>query len=354
MKKWIQQNKTLFLCLIIPYLFVIVSFFVPVSYDIITPATTSDLNNVFLVDDTSSLNTSFNSVSVYSYSHISLMDYLIGKINPYANISKSFQYYDTSSTSEYTSGSIQKQVSLTNSIICSYNVAKKAINYRFSGYVIHTIYKGSDSNFQLGDIVEEVEHKLLTPDFTMGDAIGYVEDGDGQKKVNLDLNKTYHFKVNRKGTSVEFDCSPKMFLINNEKYVLFGISFYEYYTILSSTPHYTIQMPDTIGPSAGFMQSLYLYALLTNYTSDKYKKIVGTGTITVDGKIGAIGGIEQKIIASNLAKADVFFAPDGKEGTSEHQNYLDALNQYNKLINPSFELIGVETIEDAINYLTSK
>ena len=39
------------------------------------------------------------------------------------------------------------------------------------------------------------------------------------------------------------------------------------------------------------------------------QKIVGTGTISLDGNVGAIGGIYQKVICADIMDADIFLVP---------------------------------------------
>ena len=68
---------------------------------------------------------------------------------------------------------------------------------------------------------------------------------------------------------------------------------------------------DIGGPSAGLMFSLGIYDLLTPGDLTGGKFIAGTGTITVDGKVGAIGGIQQKMSGAKEAGATVFLVPAG-------------------------------------------
>jgi PDZ domain-containing protein len=65
------------------------------------------------------------------------------------------------------------------------------------------------------------------------------------------------------------------------------------------------------GPSAGMMFALAIIDKLTpgNLTAGKF--IAGTGEIDVDGGVGPIGGIQQKMAAARAAGATVFLAPAG-------------------------------------------
>jgi PDZ domain-containing protein len=70
-----------------------------------------------------------------------------------------------------------------------------------------------------------------------------------------------------------------------------------------------ISVGEVGGPSAGLMFSLGIYDKLTPGSLTGGKFVAGTGTITPDGKVGPIGGIQQKLVAARNAGATVFFTP---------------------------------------------
>ncbi len=63
------------------------------------------------------------------------------------------------------------------------------------------------------------------------------------------------------------------------------------------------------GPSAGTMFALGIMDKLTPGDLTGGKKFAGTGTIDPGGKVGAIGGIAQKMVGAQKAGADYFLAP---------------------------------------------
>ncbi|HEX7740371.1 MAG TPA: PDZ domain-containing protein [Marmoricola sp.] len=63
------------------------------------------------------------------------------------------------------------------------------------------------------------------------------------------------------------------------------------------------------GPSAGTMFALGIYDLLTPGSLTGGQPIAGTGTITADGQVGAIGGIQQKIAGAQADGAKLFLVP---------------------------------------------
>lgn len=87
-------------------------------------------------------------------------------------------------------------------------------------------------------------------------------------------------------------------------------------TIDSAGIDYSLPFPVKItpqkivgGPSAGLMFTLTVYNQVTPDDLTGGRKIAGTGTINPDGTVGPIGGVEQKVVAAELAGAEYFLSP---------------------------------------------
>jgi PDZ domain-containing protein len=94
------------------------------------------------------------------------------------------------------------------------------------------------------------------------------------------------------------------------------------------------------GPSAGIMFTLGVYDMVTPQDMTGGRKIAGTGTINLDGKVGAVGGIPQKVVAAERAGAHYFLCPS--------RNYPDAQKHAERM-----QVIKVDNIQDAIDFLNS-
>lgn len=96
------------------------------------------------------------------------------------------------------------------------------------------------------------------------------------------------------------------------------------------------------GPSGGMMMTLAIYNYLTNDSLTKNRKIVGTGTIDINGNVGEISGIKYKLKGAVKNKTDIFIVSE--------ENYDEAIklkekNKYN------IKIVSVKTIDEAIKYL---
>ncbi|MEE8407760.1 MAG: S16 family serine protease [Acidimicrobiia bacterium] len=100
----------------------------------------------------------------------------------------------------------------------------------------------------------------------------------------------------------------------------------------------SIQVGDVGGPSAGMMHTLAIIDTLTEGELTKGHVIAGTGTIKVDGTVGNIGGIRQKVVGAEAAGAEYILVPQG--------NYDSALTAERTII----EIVPIATIDDAIEF----
>ncbi len=75
----------------------------------------------------------------------------------------------------------------------------------------------------------------------------------------------------------------------------------------------TFDVKKTGGPSGGMIFAIGVIELLTEKDLLQGRHIAGTGTISSDGKVGPIGGINQKILAAHRAGATLFIAPAGNK-----------------------------------------
>ena len=92
------------------------------------------------------------------------------------------------------------------------------------------------------------------------------------------------------------------------------------------------------GPSAGLIFALGIIEKLTAEDLLRGRSIAGTGTITPRGRVGAIGGIEEKMIGASREGATIFLAPS--------ENCLDIRH-----IPKGLKVIPVTTLDEAVKYL---
>lgn len=97
-----------------------------------------------------------------------------------------------------------------------------------------------------------------------------------------------------------------------------------------------ISVGDVGGPSAGMMFTLAIYDELTRGPLTGGKQIAGTGTMDAAGQVGAIGGIQEKVVGARDNGATVFLAPAAN--CSELKGHVPG----------GLSVYSVATIDDAI------
>ena len=117
---------------------------------------------------------------------------------------------------------------------------------------------------------------------------------------------------------------------------------------LASTPNQRFVFPISIdidtgnvgGPSAGLMMALNVYNSLTEYDITKGVKVAGTGTIEIDGSVGPVGGVKQKVIAAKNAGSTLILVPTAN--FDDVQSYIDE----------DTSIVSVDTFNEALNLIS--
>jgi PDZ domain-containing protein len=99
-----------------------------------------------------------------------------------------------------------------------------------------------------------------------------------------------------------------------------------------------VSLPNTGGPSGGLIFTIGLIDFFTPVDILQGRKVAGSGTISPDGKVGAIGGIAEKIIAAKKAGASVLFA--SRDNCDEIASTVSGIS-----------VVAISTLDEAMNYL---
>ncbi|MEX0952277.1 MAG: PDZ domain-containing protein [Nitriliruptoraceae bacterium] len=92
------------------------------------------------------------------------------------------------------------------------------------------------------------------------------------------------------------------------------------------------------GPSAGLMIGLTVYDLLADEDLVAGRTVMGTGSLDVDGTVGSVGGVPEKMRAARAAGADLVLVPHA---------HVDIA----RTAAPDLQIVGVRTFEEALDAL---
>lgn len=223
---------------------------------------------------------------------------------------------------------MQLKEATQKAILVAYRCANKEINIKDKSFYITYVAKEALTNLKAGDKIMKVNDIIINDLEQLNNILNQFKE-----------KETVTFEIERNNKIVKKSATLQM--IENRNII--GIIISPIYDFDTNPPvDYKYDKVDS-GPSGGFITSLALYDTLTGSKLHKGRKIVGTGTIDENGKVGEVGGIEYKIKGAVKKDVDLFFVPSGS-------NYEEAIkikkeNNYDLLIVP------IKTINEAINYL---
>jgi PDZ domain-containing protein len=189
------------------------------------------------------------------------------------------------------------------------------------GVVVAEIPAGSPSTGRLrvGDQLEQVDGRPVADLDALRAAIGRVEPG-GPVRLSV-LRDRRRLEV-----TVETRAAP-----DEPDRPVIGVQVRLRYPFAVD-----IQLEDVGGPSAGLMFALGIIDLLTPAELTGGRVIAGTGTITADGQVGSIGGVQQKLQGARRAGASVFLVP------------ADNCAEASRAVPDGLRLVRVDDLDDAL------
>ena len=325
-KNFIKTNYKDIIILVI--LAIVVTF--PLPYYIYTSGGTININDRVIIEDSYKSEGSFN-LAYVSQIRATIPSFLISYVIPAWEREKVDNYKASSKESDKdieTRDKLYLEESNLNALKGAYNAAGKTLDIKNNRYHIVYVDDKVEEDIKVGDIL------LRADDYVVDDIDNYkklVESKDYGDTIKLELLR------NKK----ELTVYVKVRKIDDRK--LTGISLVNIYEY-TADPSIKFKFDkNESGSSGGLMLALSIYDKLTSEDLTKGRKIVGTGTIDSDGKVGEIGGVKYKLMGAVKAKASVFLAPKG-------ENYDECI-KLQKEKKYKIKILEIDTFEDALNKL---
>lgn len=159
--------------------------------------------------------------------------------------------------------------------------------------------------------------------------------GDVMKESSTISFSVVKLLIDNKKLIIDEDLIPKT-LIEEEKNMLLDISeVYKRYDIHLHIPEGATPKD---GPSAGISMAVTIASILSN--KKVYSNIAMTGELTLTGKVLAIGGLKEKLIAAFKAKMKKVLIP--------RKNFQRDLEEIPDEVKKALEIKPVDTIEDVL------
>lgn len=320
--------------------------FMPLPYYIESPGSAVHLNELVQVDNEADQETGSYMLTTIAVRRATPLTYLT-KFLPFHDGYTEEELFGTTTTSEEYNNLQQFYMtsSINSAVQAAFEVANEPYEFSYNGVYVMSVLENSNFEglLQVGDTIIALDGN----DFKSSqEFIEYVQ--------NQEVNQTIEVTYQRNGE--ENTISAPLMEMEETKYPGLGISLVDSTSITTEIP-VEIDSEGIGGPSAGFMFALQIYTQLVNEDLRGGHEIAGTGTISADGTIGRIGGIEKKVVAADDEGATIFFAPDDEIDPVILENYPNLKSNYEEAVAAAEEIetdmtiVPVKNIQDAIDYL---
>lgn len=304
---------------------IIVMFYVKLPFYVSAPGGTINITNRVEMEGYENKKGSLNMLYVSEY-EATPATYLWAKISGYDITSiKDRKISNESSKEVEVRNRIMRDNSLDIATLVAYNKAGKNIEIKSKTNVV--IATTSDNGLKIGDIILSVDNSLC-------------EEVDDIKNIikSKDVGDKIVFKILRDNKEKEIE--SKILLEDNTKVIgVVIVTEYDY----ELDPEIDIKFRNSeSGSSGGLMLTLTIYNAISDEDIIKGRNISGTGTISSDGSVGEIDGVNYKIMGAAREGMDIAFVP-----SSNYEEAIDTKKKYNYDI----EIVKVDSVDDAIEYL---
>ncbi|WP_223703039.1 S16 family serine protease [Sutcliffiella deserti] len=199
-------------------------------------------------------------------------------------------------------------------------------------YPVHYIPDWQDKNLiEVSDIILEIDGEKL-------DSYDHMNQLVMEKEPDTEVVLT----VIRDGEQQEVTVRtyPERDYYGN---TMLGVYLEEVYKLIEDE-RIQFNIEEVGGPSAGLMLTLTLIEKMTEESLLKGNNVAGTGTIEMNGIVGPIGGVKQKVIGAELAGYDYFIVPKDNEYGNNEEIARRTIEEEGL----SIQLLPVQTLEEAI------
>ncbi|MBO4245955.1 MAG: PDZ domain-containing protein [Bacilli bacterium] len=301
---------------------------IKLPYSINMPGGATNLNDRYKIENSYKIKGSINMAYVSSLK-ANPISYIAALIIPSWDLEKLEEYtLENEGEKDYLNrGKKNLEESINVAKIVALRAAGYEINIKTTSLVVTYLTEEANTDLMINDEIIAFDNQVI-------ESFEQIKDIVEAKKVN-DVIK---IKVIRDGK--EKLCSAKVYQYEGNLYIgMMATSKYEYESNLNVK---FIYEDEEYGPSGGLMNTLAIYNAITKEDITHGKKIIGTGTIDIDGNVGAVGGIKYKLIGANKKKCDIFIVPSA--------NYDEAM-KIKKKHKLKIKVVKVATFDEAKNYL---
>ena len=334
MEFWTERRLNLMTLLLALLLVLIAAVnFIQVNYLITAPGVAMPLNDVITVEDGAKNSHGSFFLTAVSSKKASLFNYLYIKLVKPRGIELSPEKESIPENMDMEEYVKIMEDMMTESQSFAKYVGLKEMGYKTTitghGAEIAEIMKDSKAQGILkeGDVIVKIDGEKVE---LASEAVTLIQKHKIGETVSLVVQREKDQLLNLKVKTIKLKDNPKKASI--------GIYIMTYKREYDFPKTIDISTENIIGPSAGTMFTLEIIDQLDPVDLTKGYKIAGTGTIDMDGNVGPIDGVQQKVIAAERQGAEYFLSPA--------ENYKDAAKAARTV-----RVVKMSTVAEALKFL---
>ena len=304
------------------YLFVflvLVAFFIPTPYVLLSPGTPQNILNSAITITGAEVFPTTGKMSVTSVmvtnpdSYMTGFDILYGWATAERAVLPRVEIYPDNESAEESiqQGAADMQASQASAT----TAALTLLGYKGeTKLIINSVNKETDSfkKLKVGDQIIELDGTPLTSTTQL---LEYLKSKKPGEVISLKLLRAPVAQRSSMETSTQSSSTAKSLIeltvevklsARDDNSALIGIIVE---TVQEFPITVKIKLAETGGPSGGLIFALGIIEKLQNENLTRGRNIAGTGTISDTGEVGPIGGITEKIIGAKKDGVDIFLAP---------------------------------------------
>ncbi|GMK40980.1 hypothetical protein PCCS19_40360 [Paenibacillus sp. CCS19] len=335
---WLRSRLTRWVIVIAA--FYIILFWVPTPYYLYQPGTVDPLHELVTVEQGQKQQSggTFNLTTVYSQKARNIVMLIEGMLDKDTEVRRTSDVQGNLTDAEYMDVLKHMMSSSQQTAVASaLTEAGLPVEKRVTGLFLRMLVPGSKAEgvLEVGDILLKV---------------------DGKAAISLQAVSSYITSSKKAGDSIEAvilrdgeERTERIELVSNNNQGQPGIgAIFEPEYAVTPSRKIDFAQSDIGGPSAGLMFSLEILDQLLSEDLTHGLKIAGTGTIDINGNVGQIGGMRDKIVAAHQAGVDLFFCPKDQDAASH--NAQEAIDEAKKR-GYDLRIVPVGTLQEAVDYL---
>lgn len=324
---FIKKNRKEILSYVCIIVFLSTVFFLKLPFVIEIPGGLTDVSNRISIEDAYELEGSYN-ITYVSQLNATPILMLYSLFNDQWDLISNEELTTIESLEDMNFRySLNLIENTNNAIMYAYNLANREVNISSSSFYITYVDELASTDLEVGDQILEI-NDIKIEDATILNS----------EVANTNVGDVLYFKVIN--NNVEYTRFAYKTIIGEESVI--GIVLSTQYELDLNPKLDTSFLSSESGGSGGLMTTLYIYDSLIEEDLTSGLVIAGTGTIDSNGNVGAIAGVNYKIIGACNEGADVFFVPT--------DNYTEAKNTIEEY-DLDIQLVVVNHIADALVFL---